>query len=102
MYGECLYGNCGQKTEVKPKKCVCELLWCVGRKEKSPGTGGKGLLICPKDQQQGKEDVWKTSRIEWEMSGFELIMSRFEWKTSTFKGNGAAEVDDLLRLPATG
>lgn len=33
-----------------------------------PGTGGKGLVYMPEDQQQGKKDAWKMSRFEWKMS----------------------------------
>ena len=107
-----LYENCGQKTEVKPKKCVCELLWCVRRKEKSPGTGGKAWLYTPRASSdllavkvislgdQGNSS--RMSRFNWKTSGFEGEMSEFEWKMNGFKGKGAAEADELLEVPATG
>lgn len=84
-------------------KNVCMWTCVMCKKEgENPGTGGKGLVYMPEDQQQGKKDAWKMSRFEWKMSRLSWIMSGFEWEMSSYEGNGAAEAGDLLEFPVTG
>lgn len=91
-----MYENCGQKTEVKPKTCVCELLWCV-RRRKRIRKGGKGLVHIPKNLLTVESYSLGDKENAWVMSRFEAKMREFEWTMSNYEGDGAAETDDFAQ-----
>ena len=87
------------ETVVKKPKWWCQrsayVNFCGGEEKKRFWEGGEGLDYMPEDPAHYESIFPGNQGNAWEMGELECNMSKYE-------GDGAAEGDDLLGVPATG